>query len=94
VLDIWGGLKMNQMRFLLTRTIQRYACFQIHEAVSFGRNQRVGYEFGKVGQAELWLRFYSGGLLELLEDVAPGDIIIIEEEGEEEEEEESLLRAY
>lgn len=36
----------------------------------------MGYEFGNVGQAELWLRGYSGGLLELLEDVAPGHIII------------------
>lgn len=35
----------------------------------------MGYGVGKEGQAELWLRFYSGGLLEPLEDVVPGDVI-------------------
>lgn len=44
--------------------------------MSFGRNQ-WGYKDGKVGQAELWLRFYSGGLWELLEDIAPGDVVAV-----------------
>lgn len=42
----------------------------------------MGYGVGKEGQAEFWLRFYSGGLLEPLEDVVPGDIITTRRRGQ------------
>lgn len=66
---------MNRRRFLLTGTlyIQRYACFQVLFKLW---EQSVGYEVQRVGQAELWLRFCSGGLAELLEDSAPGDLMV------------------
>lgn len=35
----------------------------------------MGYEVQRVGQAELWLRFCSGSLAELLEDSAPRDLM-------------------